>query len=89
MRIRASKHYSTRQHDLEPRSPEWSRLAEAAHLADRYVSQSSRPAMAESAPLPAPPPKVWPPPFRLGKAVRLRRPMRLQPKTCLHQAKVF
>ena len=38
--------------------------------------------MADSAPGPAPPPKVWPPPLRFGKLARCSRPMRLQPPTC-------
>lgn len=37
----------------------------------------------DSAPAPAPPPNWWPPPPRLGKRLRFRRPRLLQLGTCM------
>lgn len=52
------------------------------HSPARYVSQRRRPQRAVNAPWEAPPPKTFPPPERLGKRLRFRRPILLQWGTC-------
>ena len=50
--------------------------------ARQHVAHSQAAHAPDSAPAPAPPPNWWPPPPRLGKRLRFRRPRLLQLGTC-------